>query len=923
MSKLGKWIAKNRMAIIVLFIVVTIFMGYQAMKIKVVDNITTYVPQNNPENLFLKNVLNTFKMNNLVLVGLEYKDLFSKSSIQNISDLTNGLLKMKDVTSVMSLTNAPWITNVNGSMEISTISKSIPQSSDQSKLLDYEVTHSPIFKGQFVSPNGKSTIILVGLPSSTNPASSIFITKKIENFIKNNSTAEKVYFSGLSPSDVYAQSMATHNIDILIPLALFAIALVLLFSFRNIIGFTLPLISVIMSSIWILGTIHLLGMTMTLADVAMPIIVIALGNAYGIYIVNKYLEEGHSDYVVRTSNTLKDIGIAISLSAFTVIIAFLSLLTVGISPIRYFGIFTALGILYALIINIIFTPAVSSFYYKNVSQSKTEISFWSRIAKDVLKHRISFMIVAIVIVAGISIFIYKISPDMSLNKLVGNDNSIAHSMAFFNDQFGGSDFVIVDFKGNALDPYLLRSETLISNYAENNFKIVGSAYSLSKIIQNMNDKFNDQNYIPSSNSKIQNLWFLMKGSDLSEIVNADATDTIILLRVNVESSKKIKDLQDSLSNFINSNIYKRYSYVDLDSASPVEIKSAILSMENYVTAYMKSLNLDYSNMKIDSIVSKVLLSNNESVLSKDATNLTDYLINMIGNYGMISGFSTSDLRNALLDAFKEGYSNKTLEDNLDKKIGLNNSSMIAPIIESQNSVLVQIARRDYAQSLLKEINGLSNEEIDNLSWTLSSRKVPVYDPNGSNTFTVKLTGVPILTNYVSSMIVNDQYESMIISIILVLVLLMIQTNSWLMGLMGIFPVLLTMIVNFGIMGIFGISLNAITITIASMTVGVGVDYVIQIFSRFRIEYVRSDSVNEAIVKTFSTSGKGLLLNSISSSAGFAMFFFSTIGGLKQFAVLTISTMIISLLLVIILIPSLLSFLSEDFLNKKLKKERVR
>ncbi|MGC9219434.1 MAG: MMPL family transporter, partial [Athalassotoga sp.] len=493
----------------------------------------------------------------------------------------------------------------------------------------------------------------------------------------------------------------------------------------------------------------------------------------------------------------------------------------------------------------------------------------------------------------------------------------------FNDQFGGSDFVIVDFKGNALDPYLLRSETLISNYAENNFKIVGSAYSLSKIIQNMNDKFNDQNYIPSSNSKIQNLWFLMKGSDLSEIVNADATDTIILLRVNVESSKKIKDLQDSLSNFINSNIYKRYSYVDLDSANPVEIKSAILSMENYVTAYMKSLNLDYSNMKIDSIVSKVLLSNNESVLSKDATNLTNYLINMIGNYGMISGFSTSDLRNALLDAFKEGYSDKTLEDNLDKKIGLNNSSMIAPIIESQNSVLVQIARRDYAQSLLKEINGLSNEEIDNLSWTLSSRKVPVYDPNGSNTFTVKLTGVPILTNYVSSMIVNDQYESMIISIILVLVLLMIQTNSWLMGLMGIFPVLLTMIVNFGIMGIFGISLNAITITIASMTVGVGVDYVIQIFSRFRIEYVRSDSVNEAIVKTFSTSGKGLLLNSISSSAGFAMFFFSTIGGLKQFAVLTISTMIISLLLVIILIPSLLSFLSEDFLNKKLKKERVR
>ncbi len=922
MPKLGSWIAKHRILIILLFVGITIFMGYQAMRIKIIDDITTYVPQNNPENLFLKKVLDNFKMNNLVLVGLEYKDLFSRSSIQNISDLTKGLSKMKDVTSVMSLTNAPWITNANGTMEISEISKDIPKTSDQSKKLEYELTHSPIFKGQFVSSNGKSTIILVGLPSSTNPASSISITKQIETFIKDNSTAQKIYFSGLSPSDVYAQSIAAHNIDILIPLALLAIALVLLLSFRNLIGFTLPLISVIMSSIWILGTIHLLGMTMTLADVAMPIIVIALGNAYGIYIVNKYMEEKDSDHIVRTANTLRDIGIAISLSAFTVIIAFLSLLTVSIDPIRYFGIFTALGIFYALIINIIFTPAVSSFYYKSVSQSKDEISFWSKIAKSILKHRLSSMIIAIAVVAGISLFIYRVSPDMSLNKLVGNDNSIGHSMAFFNDQFGGSDFVIVVFKGDGLDPYLLRSETLISNYADN-FKVVGSSYSLAKVIQNMNDKFNGQNYIPSSNNKIQNLWFLMKGSDLSEIVNSGATETIILLRVNVESSKKIKELQNSLSDFINSSIYKRYSYVNLNSASPNEVKSAISSMENYVKDYMKSLNLNYENADIDSIVSSVLLSNDEEVLSKDATNLTSYLTNMIGSYGMISGFSTSDLRKALLDTFKDGYSNKVLEDNLNKRIGLDNASMIAPVIESQNSVLVQIARKDYAKSLLSTINGFSAEEIDNLSWTLSSRKIPVYDPNGSNSFDVKLTGVPILTNYVSSMIVNDQYESMIISIILVLVLLMIQTNSWIMGFIGIFPVLLTMIVNFGIMGIFGISLNAISITIASMTIGVGVDYVIQIFSRFKIEYVRSDGVNDAIIKTFSTSGKGLLLNSISSSAGFAMFFFSTIGGLKQFAILTISTMIISLVLVIILLPSLLSFLSENFLNKKFKKERVR
>lgn len=922
MFKLGNWIARNRTKIIILFIVITIFMGYEATKLEIVDNITTYVPQNNSQNIFLKKTLDKFKMNNLILVGLEYNDIFSSSSIKNISALTDGLMKIKGVTSVLSLTNAPWITNENGSMEISKISQNMPSTISESVILKDKVMSSPIFKGQFVSKNGKSTIILVGLPTSMNSLESMNLTKTIENFVQNNSKATKIFYSGLSPSDVYAQNMSRNNLDNLIPLAFIAIAIILALSFRNIIGFTLPLISVLISAIWILGTIHLLGMTMTLADVAMPVIIIALGNAYGIYIVNKYLEEASSDHSTRIANTLKDVGIAVLLSASTVIVAFMSLLTVNIDPIRYFGIFTAVGIFYALIVNIFLTPAISSFYSKHIienRESKLETSLWSKIASNILKHKIMFMIFSIAIVGFISIFTYKISPDMSLNKLVGKNNSIGKSMSYFNEQFGGSDFVIVTLKGNALDPYLLRTENLISSYADHNFKIVGSSYSLGKIIQNLNDKFNGENYIPASENKIQNLWFLMKGSDLSQIVNSGATETIIQFRVNVDSSKKIKKLQTSLQKFIDANIYKRYSYIDLSKANSKEMNQAVQSMSNYINIYANTVGLKTDKSYISSVVKQVFYMSNKEALSKDATDISSHLTNMIASYGMISGFSTSTFKKALLETFKNRYTNEELTKNLNDFIGKDNASMIIPIVESQIPDLTQIAKKDYALSLIKKIGGIDNRTLQNLSWVLSSEKVPVYDPNGK-TFDIRITGVPILTNYVSSLIINDQYESMLISIIIVLMLLIIQTSSLLMGVVGIIPVLLTMAVNFGIMGIFGINLNAITITIASMTIGVGVDYVIQIFSRFKIEYRRCESLNETIVKTISTSGKGLIFNSLSSSAGFAMFFFSNIGGLKQFALLAISTMIISLILAVILLPSLMSYMSESYLNKKFKKE---
>ncbi len=205
-----------------------------------------------------------------------------------------------------------------------------------------------------------------------------------------------------------------------------------------------------------------------------------------------------------------------------------------------------------------------------------------------------------------------------------------------------------------------------------------------------------------------------------------------------------------------------------------------------------------------------------------------------------------------------------------------------------------------------------------MSLELSDRNVAIPTKNGKYHVEIGITGIPVVYNHVSDMLMRSQYESMFLSAIVVFILLVIQTSSLTLSLIGLIPVGLTVIFNFSVMGMFHIPLNAITITIASMTIGVGVDYVVQIFSRFKVEFKKIGKVHEAMVETFATSGKGIVFNSLASSMGFATFFISSIGGLKQFAVLSISTMVVALLLSVFVLVPLLSMLPETFYRKAFK-----
>ncbi len=130
--------------------------------------------------------------------------------------------------------------------------------------------------------------------------------------------------------------------------------LILAFSFRKLSYITWPILTLIITMVWTLGTMQLIGLNFTAMAVAVIPLVIGLGIDYSVHISRRYQEERAKGLSVSEaiSVAITTVGSAVLLAVITTVIAFLSNLTSSIIPIRDFGISCAIGVSYAFLLTI-------------------------------------------------------------------------------------------------------------------------------------------------------------------------------------------------------------------------------------------------------------------------------------------------------------------------------------------------------------------------------------------------------------------------------------------------------------------------------------------------------------------------------------------------------------------------------------------
>ena len=130
-------------------------------------------------------------------------------------------------------------------------------------------------------------------------------------------------------------------------------------------------------------------------------------------------------------------------------------------------------------------------------------------------------------------------------------------------------------------------------------------------------------------------------------------------------------------------------------------------------------------------------------------------------------------------------------------------------------------------------------------------------------------------------------------------------RSFKLGCYSVVPLVVPIFLNFGIMGLTGIKLNAATAVIASLAIGIGIDYSIHFLSRYRHEITTQGSVEKAIERSLHTSGRAILYNALAVAAGFLVLVPSNFVIISQLGILVALVMITTSLASLTLLPAIL------------------
>ena len=164
----------------------------------------------------------------------------------------------------------------------------------------------------------------------------------------------------------------------------------------------------------------------------------------------------------------------------------------------------------------------------------------------------------------------------------------------------------------------------------------------------------------------------------------------------------------------------------------------------------------------------------------------------------------------------------------------------------------------------------------------------------------QLSGLGVLYNNLLQSLFGSQITSLVFVFGAIFLMLLFLFKSLLTSLIVLFIPLVAVGFVFSFMSIFSIPLDIMTITIASISVGMSVDYAIHIAWRFREE--QKISKRDAEINTIYTSGQAVLITALTVIIGFLVFVFSNFNPTVLFGLLSALAIFISAALALRLIP---------------------
>ena len=820
---------------IVVFVAAAAASGSRIPSAQVEPEVKKQLPDDFPTLLDLNEIERVFGGTDLLMVTLVADDVLAADALKQIQALSDALGRLPQMDRVLSLFELKDIRNEQDTMVVTPAVEELPKNKAEREALRETLAANDLIYGTVLSKDYKATAIVGLLRVNSKDEDLVPVVNKLLAASKGPC---QVHVAGMPVARMRVGNGIRNDMRRFFPVGLLVMLVFLFYFFRQLRGMLLPFVVVVMSALFTMGLIPIIGWKIQIITVILPVILLAIANDYGIHLIARYQEVNTPGNKLTSRALARDVfgelAAPIAIAGVTTMAGLLCLRMHIIVPAKELGVLASLGIGYALLCSLLFIPAVLALLPKAkpvVTADKAgegKMALLDRLlapmARWVSNHPRGILAVSLLVVGVIGVGIMQVKVDTNVVNYFPPDDPLVVANNVADSHFGGAIGFSATVDGDIKDPDTLRRMDEMEKALREHPK-VDQTSSLARVVRRMNK--------------------VMRGGGDEHDRIPDTREGVAQLLLMYENSGDPEDFE----RLVNFGYTKAQLTARIASASTAD-QSAVIK---YARDYMKRAN---ARIKAE----------------------------WKGPTGAGSGSGSGAGSGA------EAYTGSGAE--------AEDSPFTLSEDEGQDS--------EEEDSPFTLGDGDDEEEAAPVN--------PVAKPPAGPPSFSRLAGFGVIFNDLVDAIVHGQATSLGMSLLLVVVIVSLLFRSLVGGLMAGGTLALAMAVLFGMMGLLNFDLNMPTAMLSSITIGVGVDYTIHFLWRFRRERAEGQSPVDAVRRTLTTSGRGIIINALSVIVGFAVMFISSFLPVRTFGFLVVVSISACLVGAMVLMPALVLVFKPKFLE---------
>lgn len=538
MKKFANLVQGKPKLILAFLFVVTLIMGFGLSKLETRNNQESELPKDDPIVITNKHLESVFGKKDVLIIGIESNDIFTTPTLTKVVKLSEELKKVDGVIED-EISSIATINNIQGKewgLEVGPLMEEAPTTPEAIQTLKKEILNNELIQGKLISKNGKFTAIVANMKDGYDQT---IVSDQVNKIMAKYKGTEKFYLAGSPITQHDIDSGIEKDVNLLLPIGLLMTLIGFFFAFRSVKGVVLPFIVVLLTIIWTMGSMGLMNFPVTVVSSAIPLLMIAISNFYGIHVLQSYYEEAATmDKASAIKAAIRKVGFPIFITGVSSAIGAVTLITFKVTSIQEFGIITAMGILWSIIIAILFIPAILAISKKgkdkvnDSSDSKKLGQLLVNLSAFSIRNRYKVLAFTVVLLVVSVYGITKVKVGVDFIEYFPKDHALRTTFHKLNENLGGARSldIMIEAKepGMIKNPEFLKKIADFQKFAEEQ-KGVGSSNSFSNVVKKINLEMHDGNQayntIPTSENTIAQylLLYSMSGDagDFDDLVDYD------------------------------------------------------------------------------------------------------------------------------------------------------------------------------------------------------------------------------------------------------------------------------------------------------------------------------------------------------------------------------------------------------------------